>query len=147
MEGAAVIQALRWGRSAYETELGLQEEALALRRLGVELGFSVEPVPDVSTVVVLVVTSGVRVDEALLERAPELRLVVTTTSGTDHIDVSAARKRGSWLLGARSLDAMRLSTPPWPWLFLSFDASRASSGAQKRESGRAVRCPHSHRCE
>lgn len=89
-----MIQALRWGRSAYETELGLQEEAMALRRLGVELGFSVEPVPDVSTVVVLVVTSGVRVDEALLERAPELRLVVTTTSGTDHIDVSAARKRG-----------------------------------------------------
>ena len=89
-----MIQALRWGRSAYETDSGLQQEASSLERLGVELRFSVQEVPDTSGVELLIVTSGVRVDKALMERSPALRLVVTTTSGIDHIDTESARSQG-----------------------------------------------------
>ena len=91
--GAGVIQALRWGRSAYETESALHEEGSALLGLGVELQFSTDAEPDLDGVEILVVNSGVAVDRALLSRAKDLRLVVTTTSGTDHLDVSFARER------------------------------------------------------
>ncbi|MEC7241606.1 MAG: 2-hydroxyacid dehydrogenase [Myxococcota bacterium] len=85
---------MRWGRSAYETDSGLRAEADSLRKLGVELQFSTDSEPQMKGVEILVVTSGVRVDEELLHRSDSLRLVVTTTSGTDHLDVEAARRRG-----------------------------------------------------
>ena len=92
--GAHVIQALRWGQSAYETDSDLRDEADALRGLGVELQFSTDLEPNMKGIEVLVVTSGVRVDESLFDRSDSLRLVVTTTSGIDHLDVEIARARG-----------------------------------------------------
>ena len=41
----------------------------------------------------LVIRSQTRVDQKLLEKAPSLRFVVTATSGFDHIDLKATRKR------------------------------------------------------
>ncbi|MCO4744365.1 MAG: hypothetical protein KC912_06215 [Proteobacteria bacterium] len=86
---------LRWGRSAYESD-----EALALERAaGEELGLSWELREDRSSpgslagVKALVTNSGVRVTDAVLERF-EGSLVLTTTSGWDHIDVDAATRRG-----------------------------------------------------
>ncbi|MCB9796152.1 MAG: hypothetical protein H6741_25935 [Alphaproteobacteria bacterium] len=85
---------LRWGRSAYETDAALAEERRRLEALGVEVRRHEGPEPPLAGVTVLTTTSKVRVDEALLARSPDLRLVVTTTSGYDHIDVEAARARG-----------------------------------------------------
>lgn len=86
---------LRWGRSAYETDADLSLEAEAARRLG--LTFDLRPEsptpPPLDGVDVLLVTSRVRVTDAVLGSFPG-RLVLTTTSGWDHIDVLAAGRRG-----------------------------------------------------
>jgi phosphoglycerate dehydrogenase-like enzyme len=86
---------LRWGQSAYETEADLALERAAATALG--LGWarapeSAEP-PDLAGVGALVVTSRVVVDDAALARF-EGSLVLTTTSGWDHVDVAAAHARG-----------------------------------------------------
>ena len=43
---------------------------------------------------VLVIRTDLHIDEAVLERAPNLKLILTVTNGFDHIDVKAAEKRG-----------------------------------------------------
>jgi phosphoglycerate dehydrogenase-like enzyme len=86
---------LRWGRSAYETDADLALEHDAAQALG--LAWAAHPesavAPDLTDVAALVVTSRVRVDAATLARFPG-SLVLTTTSGWDHIDVAAAAARG-----------------------------------------------------
>lgn len=42
----------------------------------------------------LLIRSRTHVDEALLQRAPKLQLIVTSTSGFDHIDLAATAKWG-----------------------------------------------------
>ena len=57
---------LRWGRSAYETDASLALEQRALSELGVVMLRHEGEGPPVDDIEVLVVTSGVHVDEALL---------------------------------------------------------------------------------
>lgn len=83
----------RWGRSSYETDADLAAEAAALGPLAAVAGFQQDAE-------ILVVTSGTQVDKQLLDQAPSARLVVTTTSGYDHLD------RG--LLAERQVCAARL---------------------------------------
>ncbi|MCB9741010.1 MAG: hypothetical protein H6741_17065 [Alphaproteobacteria bacterium] len=85
---------LRWGRSAYETDEALALERRLLEPLGVEVRRHEGPKPPLQGVELLATTSKVRVDEAVLEGASALRMVVTTTSGHEHIDAAAARARG-----------------------------------------------------
>lgn len=86
---------IRWGRSAYETDADLAREQAAAQRLGL----SWRPAPDAATpddldaARFLVVTSGVRVSADVIARFGG-ELVLTTTSGWDHVDVEAARRRG-----------------------------------------------------
>ena len=89
-----MIQGLRWGMSAYETEEDLAREVGVLETLGVSLSRSVAERPDFRDVEILVVNSGVCVDRQVLDSARSLRLIVTTTSGSDHIDVESAKARG-----------------------------------------------------
>jgi len=85
---------LRWGQSAYETDLDLGQEEAGAQALGLTWSQQDErSTPDLSGVRALVVTSRVRVDAALLQRFSG-DLVLTTTSGHDHIDVPAAWARG-----------------------------------------------------
>ena len=86
---------LRWGRSAYETDLDLGREQRDAEALGLSWkAHEDRSRPDsLAQTDVLVVNSGVRVDEAVLD-ALRGNLVITTTSGWDHIDAKAARKRG-----------------------------------------------------
>ena len=77
----------RWGRSAYDTDADLRAERDALGPLAEDQGYRQDAE-------VLVVTSGVRVDADLLDAAPSARLVVTTTSGYDHLVTDALRSRG-----------------------------------------------------
>lgn len=89
-----MIRVLRWGRSAYETDAALALEARLLAAQGMELRRFEGPSPTLAGEQALVVTSGVRVSAAVLDAAPGLGLVLTTTSGYDHIDLDAAKQRG-----------------------------------------------------
>lgn len=89
-----MVPLLRWGRSAYETAGDLAEEERRLQPLGVAMSRFEGPRPPLTGVRLLTVTSGVRVDRATLERADALELVITTTSGAEHIDVAAAEQLG-----------------------------------------------------
>jgi phosphoglycerate dehydrogenase-like enzyme len=71
----------RWGQSAYETDADVAEEANALSSI-VRL---VEPGEDAE---IVVVHSKIRFGRAELARAPSCQLVITTTSGTDHLDLT-----------------------------------------------------------
>lgn len=85
---------LRWGQSAYETDLDLARERSGAEALGCAWRALPETAdPDLDGVDALVVTSRVRVDRPLLARFGG-SLVLTTTSGTDHIDLTAAAERG-----------------------------------------------------
>jgi phosphoglycerate dehydrogenase-like enzyme len=86
---------LRWGQSAYERDADLALEADHARALGGSWRSAPDPrvVPSLAGVDVLVVTSKVRVDAAVLD-AFDGHTVITTTSGFDHIDVAAASERG-----------------------------------------------------
>jgi len=87
-----LISAVRWGQSAYETNADLQREQESLSALGIDLiRVSSADVPP-SEVEVMVVNSGVSVDESLIGSLKALRLVVTTTSGSDHVDLHAAQR-------------------------------------------------------
>ena len=77
----------RWGVSPYETEADIQAEAQQLAEW-VEV-----QAPGVDAEIV-VVHSKIRFGLAQLERAPSCRLLITTTSGTDHIDLQAMAAAG-----------------------------------------------------
>ncbi|MEQ1565724.1 MAG: NAD(P)-dependent oxidoreductase [Myxococcota bacterium] len=85
----------RWGQSAYETDADLALEQAAARALGLDWRSAPESEspPPLDGVGALVVTSRVRVDAAALATFTG-DLVLTTTSGWDHIDVAACRARG-----------------------------------------------------
>ncbi len=69
------------------------------------LGKRVQVLEDGSDAEVLVTTSNLRIDRPLLDRHPSARLVLTTTSGTDHLDLDALRDRG--IAAARLPEARR----------------------------------------
>jgi D-3-phosphoglycerate dehydrogenase len=101
------MQVLRWGRSAYETDDAIALERAGLAAIGAELRVAPRSErPAFDGVDVLVVTSGVRVDgAAIAEFPPSLRLVVTTTSGHDHLDTAALARAG--VTAARLPEARR----------------------------------------
>jgi D-3-phosphoglycerate dehydrogenase len=76
----------RWGRSAYETDEDISAEAVALSEI-------VTVLPTAQDAEIVVVHSQIRFGAAQLDRAPSLRLLITTTSGTDHIDLAAMQAR------------------------------------------------------
>ncbi len=77
----------RWGRSPYETEPDIRFEAEALSRL-------VTLVPEGADAEIVVVHSKIPMGPEQHGQAPSLRLVLTTTSGTDHIDLNHFQERG-----------------------------------------------------
>ncbi len=80
------MKVLRWGWSEYESpELpGLPAGVEAVARAG--------PAAPLEEADVLVVPSTVRVDATVTERLRRCKLVVTTTSGFDQIDLAALRR-------------------------------------------------------
>lgn len=84
---------LRWGQSAYETEADLALERDGAVALGLAWRLERASTPANLDADVLVVTSGVRVTAEVLERFRG-ELVIATTSGFDHIDLDACRRRG-----------------------------------------------------
>jgi phosphoglycerate dehydrogenase-like enzyme len=89
-------EVVRWGRSAYETDetLAAEQAAALARGLGWRLHVEAQAAPaGLGRCAVLVVTSGVRVDERVAQQLAG-GLVLTTTSGVDHIDVAACERAG-----------------------------------------------------
>jgi len=77
----------RWGQSPYETD-----EDMVLERRALEA--HVEVCPWGVDAEIVVVHSKVPMGRIEHMRAPSLRLVLTTTSGTDHIDLDHFRNEG-----------------------------------------------------
>jgi D-3-phosphoglycerate dehydrogenase len=82
------MRLLRWGWSEYEAA------ELPGLPAGVEATAMVGPSAPLEEAEVLVVPSIVRVDRTAAARLRRCRLVITTTSGFDQIDVEALRDRG-----------------------------------------------------
>ena len=85
---------LRSVLSEYILPEHLERERRELEPLGVRVELSESRRPSLVGATILVVDSKLRVDAPLLESADRLRLVVTTTSGHDHIDLDEARRHG-----------------------------------------------------
>ena len=80
----------------------IHEEALAVyRRLGDVEFFQPESGRDHSLATVLVVRLGYRLDEPFLQRFPHLRLLVSPTTGLNHVDLEACRARGITVLSLK----------------------------------------------
>lgn len=78
----------RWGRSAYDTDEAWAAEADTLAPL-------VRVLAPGSDADVIVVNSKTRVDASLLEQLPSVRLVITSTSGYEHLDLESVRAVGA----------------------------------------------------
>lgn len=88
-------EVLRWGQSAYETGQDLDRERREAETLGLRWRSHPDPheLPSGSAEI-LVVTSKVTVGARELD-ALDPRLVVTTTSGYEHLDLAACTARGT----------------------------------------------------
>lgn len=82
------VRMSRWGRSAYDTDADWAAEAVRLSAL-------VDVLAPRQDAEVVVVNSKTRVDAAFLAHTPAARLVITSTSGFEHLDLSAIRARGA----------------------------------------------------
>jgi len=82
----------------------------------------------------LICVVGDRVDAALLDGAPRLRLVATPAAGTDHVDLAAARARGLWV--CHSVDATTDATADLAWALLLAAARRVVEGDRLVREGR-----------
>ena len=83
----------RWGQSAYETEKDVLRERKGLEEIGCVFTSS-KKTPQDKDLECLIVTSKVTVDASLMRSLPKLDLILTTTSGYEHIDTEYAHKRG-----------------------------------------------------
>jgi D-3-phosphoglycerate dehydrogenase / 2-oxoglutarate reductase len=85
------MNVLRWGRSEYETlfDLELEREGAESLSLGWSKHDDSSRIPNLNGVHALVVNSRTRVDANAIDRFKG-SLILTTTSGYDHIDLDAA---------------------------------------------------------
>lgn len=76
--------------------LALESYAVAaLARLRATKGIAVSESPnDLAEAEVLLIRSRTKIDKEFLERAPKLKLIVSSTSGFDHMNWQEAKKRG-----------------------------------------------------
>ena len=93
------------------------DEAFSL--LKSEPGFVVKNVPfdltavDLSTVNALAIRSRTKINDALLDRAPNLEVIVTATSGFDHIDYGEAVRRGITVMFAPGANVESAAQHTW----------------------------------
>lgn len=86
---------LAWPGSPYLTEADLQQQVRALEQIGLDVHTTREPVEDLAGIAILVTSSKVRLSHETIATADSLRLVLTATSGHEHLDVSALEARGA----------------------------------------------------
>jgi lactate dehydrogenase-like 2-hydroxyacid dehydrogenase len=81
----------------------------------------------------LIVTSGVAIDEALLNAAPRLQIVATAAVGYDNIDIAAASRRGIWV--SNTPDVVTEATADLALLLLLAILRRAGEGFELVKHG------------
>ncbi|NLB12962.1 MAG: hydroxyacid dehydrogenase [Gammaproteobacteria bacterium] len=82
----------------------------------------------------LMIRSRTRIDAALLARAPQLRVIVTCTSGFDHIDLAATAQRGISVMFTPGANAASAAQLTWA-LILSCANAIPRADAGLREGG------------
>ena len=82
-----MLRLSRWGRSPYETKGDIALEVEDLSRW-------VKVVPERDNAEIAVIHSKIRFGPSEHKLSPDLQLLVTTTSGTDHIDLEYFRQHG-----------------------------------------------------
>jgi glyoxylate reductase len=100
-----------------------------LRRLGVK--FEPELHEQTDAIVCLL---GVKIDAALLERAPRLRVVANVAVGYDNIDVPACSARG--VIATNTPDVLTEATADCAWALLLAAARRVPEGDRFVRSGK-----------
>ena len=100
----SVLRLSRWGKASYETT-----ESIAAQRKA--LFAWVKLVPDHTDAEIVVVHSKMRIDLEALDQMPSARLVITTTSGYEHMDIPALHVRGYGRFECLCSVEMRLWTP------------------------------------
>jgi len=91
---------------------------------------------------VYLATLAVRLDEALLEHAPRLKLVVTPSTGLDHLDLNALEKRGIKVVSLKEeIDFLNsvTATAEMAWALLLATVRRVPWGFAAACQGRWVR--------
>lgn len=77
---------------------------------------------------------GVKIDAALLDRAPKLRVVSNVAVGYDNIDLSACTQRG--IVATNTPDVLTESTADCAWALLLAAARRVTEGERFVRSGK-----------
>lgn len=82
----------------------------------------------------LLIRSRTRIDRALLARAPQLRVIITCTSGFDHIDLDATMRHGVRVMYTPEANAPSAAQLTWA-LILSCANAIPRAHASLREGG------------
>jgi len=88
------MRAVVFGAADHVTAQERDELLRRLGALGFEVGFTERESGPPRAADVVIVNSSVPVGKAQLDAMPDLTLLITTTSGFDHIDLEVARERG-----------------------------------------------------
>lgn len=91
---AAMPEIVLWGPSEHDSDADRAALTAALRDRRLDVLALPLGAPPPRAAQVVVINTKTRIDRAALAAMPQLQLVITTTSGHDHIDVAAARERG-----------------------------------------------------
>ncbi len=112
----------------------LNAEAHLKSRSKIEISRSQSPIPtgeELKGVTALIIRSRTKITKSFLETAPDLKFIVTSTSGFDHIDFDATKARG--IATAYTPNANVQSAVELTWALVLACARRVP------ESGRAIR--------
>ena len=82
------------GKAEYLSGEELRRQLEAVAAVGVEARYTDEDPSAAAESEIAVIHSGIRAGEDFLQRWPRLELLITTTSGWDHIDLAATGRRG-----------------------------------------------------
>ncbi len=83
------------------------------------------PIDQLATTNALIIRSKTRIDETVLKNAPKLQLIITATSGFDHIDLTATTKWGITVM--HTPEANKESAAQMTWALVLAGANRLLS--------------------
>ena len=119
--------------------------ASALNRLREIAGWAIDARPgrprdvlalDLADADALVVRSATRVDRALIESAPRLKVIARAGTGVDNVDVDAATARGIVVMNAPGANSVSVAEQAMA-LMLSLARNIPAADASMKEIGRA----------
>ncbi|MES2962459.1 MAG: NAD(P)-dependent oxidoreductase [Bdellovibrionota bacterium] len=120
----------------------VEAEAKLRSSAGLVVTRSAQPLPtseELANVEALVIRSRTKIDSALLSKAPNLKAIVTATSGFDHLDLNETSKRGLKVMYTPEANAASAAEFTWALVLATVrkipQAHRAvKTGDWKREA-------------